>query len=49
MTHNGRYMLDIIHTDDGLYRVALRGFKSYDEAKNFIGENNLTGYVMKEK
>ncbi|RDU66136.1 septal ring lytic transglycosylase RlpA family protein [Helicobacter didelphidarum] len=45
---SGKYNIEIIPTDKGLYRVALRGFRSYDEAKTFINEHNINGHIVKE-
>ncbi|WP_324737746.1 SPOR domain-containing protein [Helicobacter rappini] len=41
------YSIDIVPTDKG-YRVALRGFKTYDEAKAFIAKYDIKGYVAQE-
>lgn len=41
------YSIDIVPTDKG-YRVALRGFKTYDEAKAFIAKHDIKGYVAQE-
>lgn len=41
------YLIDIVPTDKG-YRVALRGFKTYDEAKAFIAKHDIKGYVAQE-
>ena len=48
ITKDTNYSIDIIATDKG-YRVALRGFKTYDEAKSFIEEHNIKGYIAKEE
>ncbi len=42
------YTIDIVSTSQGLYRVALRGFKTHDEAKEFITHNSITGHVVEE-
>nr|WP_237416338.1 SPOR domain-containing protein [Helicobacter saguini] len=42
------YQADIVITDKGLYRVALRGFKTYDEAKAFIETHAIKGHIVKE-
>ena len=41
------YSIDIVPTDKG-YRVALRGFETYDEAKAFIAKHDIKGYVAQE-
>ncbi|TLD84782.1 septal ring lytic transglycosylase RlpA family protein [Helicobacter trogontum] len=41
------YSIDIVLTDKG-YRVALRGFETYDEAKSFIARHDIKGYVTQE-
>lgn len=41
------YSIDIVLTDKG-YRVALRGFETYDEAKSFITKHDIKGYVTQE-
>lgn len=41
------YSIDIVPTDKG-YRVALRGFETYDEAKAFIAKYDIKGYVAQE-
>lgn len=48
ITYNTPYTIDIVPTDKGLYRVALRGFKTYQEAKDFIAKQNITGHVVQE-
>lgn len=42
------YDIDIVRTDKGLYRVALRGFSSLSEAKEFIARENISGHVVAE-
>ena len=42
------YDIDIVRTDKGLYRVALRGFSSISEAKEFIARENISGHVVAE-
>lgn len=41
------YSIDIVPTDKG-YRVALRGFETYNEAKAFIAKHDIKGYVAQE-
>ena len=47
MIKDTNYSIDIVPTDKG-YRVALRGFKTYDEAKAFIARHDIKGYVAQE-
>lgn len=49
ITQNTPYTIDIVQTDKGLYRVALRGFKTYEEAKAFIAQQNINGHVVQEQ
>lgn len=46
---NTPYTIDIVPTDKGLYRVALRGFKTHEEAKAFITQHNINGHVVQEQ
>ena len=46
---NTPYTIDIVPTDKGLYRVALRGFKTHEEAKAFIAQHNINGHVVQEQ
>ncbi len=42
------YNIDVIMTDKGLFRVALRGFKNSSEAKEFLSQNQIAGHVVAE-
>lgn len=46
---NTPYTIDIVPTDKGLYRVAVRGFKTHDEAKAFIERHDINGHVVQEQ
>lgn len=49
ITQNTPYTIDIVPTDKGLYRVALRGFKTHEEAKAFILQHSIKGHVVQEQ
>nr|WP_233707737.1 SPOR domain-containing protein [Helicobacter aurati] len=45
---NTSYDVDVIKTDKGLYRVALRGFQNSDEARAFINSKAIVGHIVAE-
>lgn len=45
---NTNYEVGIVKTDKGLYRVAVRGFLTHDEAKKFIETHNLKSHIVAE-
>ncbi len=48
IVENTQYTLDIVSMPKNLYRVAIRGFITHDEAKEFITNNNIVGHVVEE-
>ena len=45
---NTPYQVHIVQTDKGLHRVALRGFKTYDEAKKIMEKYAISGHIVQE-